>query len=111
MPLFALLFPQHHEIYNYKYLSLVFLLPLFTCGFILVSKGLKFVNPLLAQIGKASLEIYLIQGILFSAIIQGILPIPAAWHDALSIALIAVCTLLGWLAHWIIDHSGINRLF
>lgn len=28
IPCFVLLFPHHHEIYNYKYFSLVFLLPI-----------------------------------------------------------------------------------
>lgn len=111
IPVFALLFPHHHEVYNYKYLSLVFLLPLFTTCFLLVSKYFHWLNPLISQVGKASLEIYLIQGIFFSAIIQGILPIPAAWHDLLTFVLIIVCTLLGILAHWLVERSGINRLF
>jgi len=86
-------------------------MPLFTTCFLLVSKYLHWINPLISQVGKASLEIYLIQSIFFSAIIQGILQIPAAWHDLLTIALIIVCTLLGILVHWLVERSGINRLF
>ena len=41
IPCFALLFPHHHEIYNYKYLSLVFLLPLFVACFTILTKYTK----------------------------------------------------------------------
>lgn len=110
LPIFLYLFPQHHQVYNYKYFSLLFLLPLFILIFILISKFLKFLNPIISSIGKASLEIYLIQSILFSAKIQGIITVPSNWHDTSTICLIITSTLLGLLAHKLIDKIGIYRL-
>lgn len=109
IPFFILLFPHHHIIYNFKYLSLLFLLPSFTICFITFSKYIKLFNPILAIIGKASLEIYLIQAIFFNAIISGQLTIPSTWHDAITIGLIIISSLLGILVHTIIDKSGILR--
>ena len=111
IPCFALLFPHHHEIYNYKYFSLAFLLPLFILFFITVSKYIRFLNPILATIGKASLEIYLIQAIFFHAINTGQLVIPLIWHDISTLILIISSSLLGISAHWLIDKSGILRKF
>lgn len=110
LPFFVFLYPFHHQIYNYKYFSLLFLLPFFTLAFILISKYAKAVNPIMSQMGKASLEIYLIQGIFFSATIHGKISVPDIWHDSMAIALIVFSTLLGILAHWLIDKSGIQRL-
>lgn len=109
-PCFALLFPHHHEIYNYKYLSLVFLLPLFVACFTILTKYTKALTPIISTIGNASLEIYLIQGIFFHAILTQVIIIPALWHDAFTIAFIIVCSLLGILVHWLMDKSGILRL-
>ena len=110
IPCFALLFPYHHEIYNYKYFSLVFLLPLFVICFTMLAKYARFLRPILAAIGKASLEIYLTQAIFFHAIVTGLLVIEPAWHDAVTVLLIIVSSLLGILVHWLIDKSGILRL-
>lgn len=109
IPLFVLLFPRHHVIYNYKYLSLLFLLPVFTIIFINLSKYINPLNLVLTRIGKASLEIYLIQAIFFNAIISGQLEISSAWHDAITIALIIISSLIGIIVHKIIDMSGILR--
>jgi peptidoglycan/LPS O-acetylase OafA/YrhL len=110
IPCFILLFPCHHEIYNFKYFSLIFLLPVFTICFIFFSKYIKLLNPILAIIGKASLETYLIQAIFFNTIISGQLTIPSTWHDVITIGLIIISSLLGILVHMIIDKSGILRL-
>lgn len=107
LPCFALLFPHHHEIYNYKYFSLVFLLPLFLICFIMISKYTRFINPILATIGRASLEIYLIQAILFYAIITGKLNIASMWHDTITVILIVISSLLGIFAHWLVDRCRI----
>jgi peptidoglycan/LPS O-acetylase OafA/YrhL len=107
LPFFAYLFPLHHEIYNFKYLSLAFLLPLFTFTFIIISKYIKFINPLISQIGKASLEVYLIQGMFFHAIIKGDMIIPKEYHDMISIVLMVISSLLGIVTHWLIDKSRI----
>lgn len=110
IPCFILLFPLHHAIYNFKYLSILFLLPVFTIIFITLSKYIKIINPVLSTIGKASLEIYLIQAIFFNAIISGLFVVSSTWHDVITIGLIITSSLLGILTHWIIDKSGILRL-
>lgn len=109
IPFFMFLFPKHHEIYNYKYLSLAFLLPSFIVFFTTFSKIIKPINPILYTIGRASLEVYLIQAIFFEAIITGKLKIDDAWHDAITIALISTCILLGILSHWIINKYILTR--
>lgn len=109
-PLFAILYPSHHLVYNYKYFSLVFLLPFFIFIFIQLSKYIKFINPILAIIGKASFEIYLIQGIFFSAILKELLPIIPLWHDVITIILVIGSSLLGILTHWLIGKIGFLRL-
>lgn len=110
IPCFALLFPHHHEIYNYKYFSLIFLLPLFIISFTALAKYVCFLRPALTAIGKASLETYLIQAIFFHAIVTGVLVVEPAWHDAVTILLIIVSSLLGIFVHWLIDKSRILRL-
>ena len=102
-PFFILLFPKHHEIYNYKYLSLAFLLPFFTISFIMLSRTIKHLKPILSTIGQSSLEIYLIQAIFFEAIITEKLIISQTWHDAITISLIIVCILLGIIIHRLLD--------
>lgn len=110
IPCFVLLFPHHHEIYNYKYFSLVFLLPVFLLCFITISRYLSFISPILATVGKASLETYLIQAIFFHAIGTGQLVISPVWHDIITLILIFVSSLFGIIAHWLIDKSGFLRL-
>ena len=103
IPIFIFLFPKHHEIFNYKYLSLAFLLPSFIVFFATFSKIIKPINPILSTIGRASLEVYLIQSLFFEAIITRKLTIDDTWHDAITIVLILTCILLGILVHWIIN--------
>ena len=111
LPFFIYLFPLHHQNYNYKYFSIVFLLPSFLLAFLMISKTIKLVNPIMSLMGRASLEIYLIQSLFFSMTLRGTISVPAIWHDTLTITLIITSTLLGLLTHWIIDKSGIQRLF
>lgn len=110
IPLFVILFPYQHQLYNYKYFSVFFLLPCFTLVFITISKYIKILNPVLALMGKASLEIYLIQGIFFTATLRGTISVPPAWHDTLTVGLIIISSLLGIAVHYLIDKSGIYRL-
>lgn len=109
LPFFFYMFPLHHQVYNYKYFSLIFLLPCFLLVFLMISKSIKKVNPILSQIGKASLEIYLIQCIFFSMTLRGMISVPPIWHDTLSVGLIIISSLLGIALHWLIDKSGIQR--
>lgn len=109
IPSFIYFFPNHHEIYNYKYFSLLFLLPLFTVVFVLISKFIKFPNPLMRKIGNASLEIYLIQSMFFHAIINKLIIVPPKWHDTLTILLIVLCVMLGITIHCLIDNVPLFR--
>lgn len=111
IPFFILLFPCHHEIYNFKYFSLIFLLPLFIICFTSISKVITPINPLISLIGKASLEIYIIQGMFFHAILTKIIIIPAEYHDMISILLIIISSILGITFHWLIEKTGITHLF
>jgi len=111
IPFFILLFPHHHEIYNFKYFSLIFLLPIFILCFTFISKLIPPVNPLISSVGMASLEIYIIQGMFFHAILTGLIIIPAEYHDLISILLIIISSLLGIMVHWLIEKVGITRLF
>lgn len=101
IPLFIWLFPQHHQLYNFKYFSLSFLLPLFTIVFVLISKHINCINPIIKMIGNASLEIYLIQNLFFQAIIiDKIVIIPPMWHDTITVLLIVFCSITGIITHW-----------
>lgn len=103
IPFFIYFYPFHHHIYNYKYYSLAFLLPVFLTAFILISKYAKWLSPILKKMGNASLEIYLIQGIFFQLVISGKTSIYPEWHDTLSILMIIASTFLGIITHWLID--------
>ena len=103
LPIFACLFPHHHEVYNYKYFSLVFLLPLFVLCFLSCSHFLPLLNPVISELGKASLEVYIIQGMFFHAILTGLITVPAQWHDCCTAGFIILSSLLGIAVHWLID--------
>ena len=103
IPVFGILFPHHHQIYNYKYFSLLFLLPFFVLVFVLLSKHLGFFKPIMKNIGKSSLEIYLVQYFFFHAIINDFFVLPKQWHDSITLGLIIFCSLFGVLIHRIID--------
>lgn len=110
LPCFVLLYPHHHEVYNYKYFSLVFLLPASIYFFTTISKYTKRCNSIISAMGTASLEIYLIQGNFFYLCTHGYVP-DNIWHDTIVIGFIIISSLLGILTHWLIGKSGINRLF
>ena len=104
IPFFCYFFPQHHQFYNYKYFSLLFLLPLFAFIFILISKHFKYLNPIIKMIGNASLEIYLVQSLFFYAIIiDKIIVISPIWHDTITLFLIVMCSIMGITIHWAIN--------
>ena len=111
IPFFIYLYPHHHEIYNYKYFSTVFLLPIFTSLLIVISKHCHPINPIISKIGQASLEIYIIQGMFFQAIVSEIITIPADYHDIISFLFIILSSTLGIVVHWLIDKTGITRIF
>ena len=108
IPFFIIMFPRHHEIYNFKYFSLLFLLPLFTISFTSISKLISPINPIISIIGKASLEIYIIQGLFFHAIVTGLIKIPMDYHDIICVFLISISSLLGITFHWLMGKTGIT---
>ena len=110
IPFFCWFFPQHHVLYNYKYLSLLFLLPLFTLLFLIISKRIQLINPILRKIGNASLEIYLVQSMFFYSIINKIIDISSIWHDTITISLIILCSFIGIIIHWAMTKT-LYRLF
>ena len=110
IPFFIYLYPHHHEIYNYKYFSTVFLLPLFTFLLIVISRHCQPIKPIITKIGQASLEIYIIQGMFFHAICTGVITIPAGYHDIISILFIILSSTLGIVTHWLIDKTRITRV-
>ena len=109
LPFFLYFYPFHHQIYNFKYYSLAFLLPLFVVSFIIISKYIKLISPILKKTGIASLEIYLIQGIFFSFVLDGKTSIYPEWHDMLSILMIIASIIFGVISHLLIDKSGILK--
>lgn len=111
VPIFALLFRHHHEVYNYKYFSLLFLIPLFIVCFTTIAKVCKFINPIVSRLGAASLETYIIQGMFYHAILTKSINIPNNLHDVYSICLILLSSLLGLLSHWLINKIRIDKLF
>lgn len=111
IPFFIYLYPHHHEIFNYKYFSTIFLLPVFTFLFIFISRYCPPINPIISKIGQASLEIYIIQGIFYHAIVTEIITIPAEYHDIISILFIILSSTLGIVTHWLVDKTGITRIF
>ena len=107
IPFFIIFYPNHHLEYNYKYFSLIFLLPSFVLIFVLISKiSFLKISNCITSIGQSSLEIYLIQSILFSATLQGIITVPPKWHDTLTIILITTSSLLGIFVHRLINRNG-----
>lgn len=95
IPIFAILYPHFHEVYRYKYFSVLFLLPFFLCFFVFVSKYIKIFNPFMHLLGKASLEIYLIQMLFFSLIIGHLI----SRSDFTTLFLIALCSISGHVLH------------
>lgn len=102
IPCFVVFFPQHHAIYEFKYYSLLFLLPAFMLVFCMLSKWMGRWAVIVRRIGEASLEIYLVQTLFFHAIVNGQLSVPDAWHDAITITLILSCSLVGMFLHQVV---------
>lgn len=83
---------------------------MFTICFITLSKYVTVLNPVIAMIGKASLETYLIQSVFFIAIITGKLIVPSNWHDLITFVLIISSSVMGILVHRIIEKNVMSRL-
>ena len=110
IPIFCYFFFFLHQLYNYKYFSLLFLLPFFTIFFIVISKNINRFNPIIRAIGNASLEIYLIQSILFYALTNDLVIIPSVWHDTITVSLIFLCSIIGIIIHWAMSKALLKFL-
>lgn len=110
IPFSIYFYPYHHQVYNFKYYSLGFLLPLFLTLFILLSKYTKWISLVVKKIGLASLEIYLIQGMFFTLVINGVTSIYPEWHDTLSILMIIASSLIGFAVHWIMEKTRLLKI-
>ncbi|MBR1547836.1 MAG: acyltransferase [Prevotella sp.] len=99
IPIFAMCFPLHHAVYEMKYYSLLFLLPLFMLAMCQASRMMGRHIAIVRQIGCASLEVYLLQTLFFSAINMGILTISDTWHDIVTVGLMVVCSIGGIVLH------------
>lgn len=110
LPFFVYFYPFHHQINNFKYYSLSFLLPLFVILFILLSKYTKGISQIIKKMGVASLEIFLIQNIFFKLVLNGTTSTFPEWHDTISFLMILFSAIMGIIAHWLIDKSGITKL-
>lgn len=101
IPFFIWLYPKFHQVYIYKYYSVLFLMPVFIIVLIVISKYIKVLNPLMRIIGSASLEIYLVQNVMFCQMINGLIP----RSDVSSLLLITLSSIVG-----ILIHLGIERI-
>ena len=101
LPFFVWLYPYHHQVYMYKYLSVSFLLPVFLCLFMMISRGLKCMNPVMRYIGRASLEIYLIQFLFFTMLLNDMI----MRSDLATIGMIIISSLLGILLHQLLERK------
>ncbi len=103
MIVFAFCFPFHYVVYEFKYYSLFFLMPIFIAFFCTVGKVSKALNVVFRSMGNASLEIYLIQCLFFTAINNGQLTVSDTWHDDITLSLIAGCSVAGILLHLFLE--------
>lgn len=103
IPFFLLLYPHHHYIYNFKYFSLLFLLPFIIFIQIYITKIISKFSIIFSIIGKSSLEIYIIQGMFYYVILNGKLSFSQEWHDIISFILIMASLTIGITAHFLIS--------
>ena len=95
IPFFVLLYPKFHQIYLYKYYSVLFLMPLFIMAVVTVSKYFPLLNNIIRCLGTASLEIYLAQGFFFGWIIDGVI----SRSDINTLLMMTASVVLGILLH------------
>ena len=105
LPLFIILFRLYPTYYNFRFSSFLFLMP--TIVIILTSlfrMNISMLNNTLLKIGKASLEIYMIQGVLYHLYIYHFITIPIQFHNIIAITSIVFCTLSGIMLHHLIKN-------
>lgn len=102
IPCFVILFSEYKMTYNFLFFSFLFLLPtsLVLCGYI---SRCSYIESPLSRIGQSSLEIYLIQGVFYHAILYKVIIIPKQWHDFSTIIFIIISSLFGIMVHKLIS--------
>lgn len=101
LPLFIYLYKHYPLIYNYRFFSFLFLMPTIVIIVILFVHyaNIKLINRSLSEMGKASLEIYLVQGFFYHLVIYKLVDFPDYYHDLLTVGYIIVSTSIGCFIH------------
>lgn len=114
LPIFFYLYTHYPVVYNFRFFSFLFLMPSIVISLILFIRytNIKFFSHTLSEMGKASLEIYLVQGIFYHLVIFKIICFPNKYHDVLSMGYIIVSTLIGCYIHhvWKKSYFHLNKL-
>lgn len=112
LPLFFYLYSRYQIVYNYRFLSFLFLMPTIVLSAILLRHyaNIQFINHTLSKMGKASLEIYLVQGFVYHLIIYKIFDFTESYHDIQTIGCIIISSLLGYYIHCIWEKNIFNLI-
>ena len=107
LPLFLFLYVHYPIVYNYRFLSFLFLMPTIVISITLFVRyaDIKFINRTLSEMGKASLEIYLVQGFFYHLVIYSIVDSPSNYHDLLTVGYIIISTTIGCYIHHLWEKS------
>jgi peptidoglycan/LPS O-acetylase OafA/YrhL len=101
IPFFVWLYPKFHQVYLYKYYSVLFLMPVFIIIFVGISKCIRVISVMMSCIGRSSLEVYLIQKVFFCQLTTG----QITRSDINTLLIMFISIALG-----ILLHTGIERV-
>ncbi len=105
LPLFIILFKLYPTYYNFRFSAFLFLMPAIVITLTtLFRMNIPILNYTLSSIGRASLEIYMIQGFFYHLYIYHIIVIPIQFHDIIAITSIMFSTFSGIMLHHIIKY-------
>ena len=107
---FVFLYSQCNIIYYYRFSSFLFLSPIILLFLTILFKHNPCkINLPMAAIGKASLEIYLIQGFIYHLYIYNIISISKSLHDIIAVLFIIISSIGGIFVHKL--YSRIESIF
>ena len=105
LPLFIILFRLYPTYYNFRFSAFLFLMPAIVITLTtLFRMNIPLLNNTLLKIGKASLEIYMIQGFLYHLYIYHLVVIPIQFHDIIAITSILFSSISGIMLHHLINN-------
>lgn len=105
LPVFIILFRLYPIYYNYRFSAFLFLMPAIIITLTSFFRmNISMLNYTLSNIGKASLEIYMVQGFLYHLYIFHFIVIPIQFHDIIAITSIMFSTFSGILLHHLINN-------